>query len=55
MLRILDEISIPDPRSGLSEAFKQVQSLKEKHKQETLILINLIEVFDKKVIEYYQE
>lgn len=55
MLSFLEEISIRDPRSGISAAFKQVQSLEEKHKQETLTLISRIEVFNKKVIEYYQE
>ncbi|WP_316736298.1 hypothetical protein [Pedobacter aquatilis] len=55
MLNFLEDISIRDPRSGISAAFKQVSKLEEKHKEETQNLIDRIEVFNKKVIEYYQE
>lgn len=55
MLDFLTGISIRDPRSGISAAFKQVGVLEEKHKQETQNLIDRIETFNKKVITYYQD
>lgn len=35
MLDFLTKVSIRDPRSGISAAFKQVGELEEKHKNET--------------------
>ena len=55
MLDFLNNISIRDPRSGITAAFRQVGELEEKHKQETQELLNRIEEFNKKVIVYYQE
>ncbi|NTE00501.1 hypothetical protein G6M26_23415 [Agrobacterium tumefaciens] len=55
MLDFLNNISIRDPRSGITAAFKQVGELEEKHKKETQDLIDRIEAFNKKVIVYYQE
>ena len=54
-MRFLEDISIRDPRSGISAAFKQVDQLEEKHQKEKHDLIDRIEAFNKKVITYYQE
>ncbi|WP_421944344.1 hypothetical protein [Pedobacter sp.] len=55
MVNFLEEISIRDPRSGITAAYRQLTELEEKHKVENKNLIDRIEIFNKKVIEYYQE
>jgi len=55
MINFLQDISIRDPRTGITAAFKQIGKLNEKHKKETQDLIDRIEAFNQKVIKYYQD
>lgn len=54
MLNFLTQISIRDPRTGITAAFKQLSDMEIKHSDEKKVLINRIEEFNKKVITYYQ-
>ena len=46
MINFLEDISIRDPRSGITAAFKQFDELNAKHKKETQDLIDRIEAFN---------
>lgn len=55
MLNFLTNISIRDPRSGITAGFKQLSDLESKQVLEKQDLINRIEEFNKKVMTYYQD
>jgi len=55
MLNFLCQISIRDPRAGITAAFKQLLELEQKHSNEKKALIDRIEDFNKKVLVYYQD
>lgn len=55
MINFLNDISIRDPRTGITAAFKQLNEMEIIHKAEEKAFVDRIEEFNKKVISYYQE
>jgi len=55
MINFLEDISIRNPMSGITAAYKQFDELNERHKKETQELIDRVEAFNQKVIKYYQD